>query len=401
VSQPAYFTILARNYLPVALTLNESLRRHGDGSPLNVFLIDSTAETELPDVPGVRWMHGGMLDVEERTLLEMAAYYDLVEYATAVKPLIFQALLKDHEQVAYLDPDTYAVSPMEDLAPAVSESPGGIVLTPHYLEPVPADSQFSEGHVLHVGVYNLGFCALDRRAGGFLDWWWSHLKTECLHDPIAGLFVDQKWVDLGSVLFDATAWRHRGYNVGLGNLPERPIGRDTDGAYTAGDDPLRLFHFHAFDPEHPEALSTRFRTSHPEGYDIAALGFELEALTELCNEYAALVLAKRGELGPQPPYIYDADTNGRKITRRMRNAYRVAAMTDPGNVPSPFIPAEADAYDEWRKSARSLAGKLMASDVAKGMRFALPEEYANVRGRAPKLVASLRGRFVQGGGMWE
>jgi hypothetical protein len=401
LTQPAYFTILARNYLPAALALNESLGRHGDGTPLTICLIDATADTELPDVPGVNWMHPGMLGLDERTVLELVMGYDLVEFATAIKPLVFRALLREHEQVAYLDPDTYAVSPMEELTPALSEG-AGILLTPHYLEPVPAGSQFSEGHLLHVGIYNLGFCAVDRRAEEFLDWWWGHLATECLHDPIAGLFVDQKWVDLGSVLFDASALRHYGYNVGLANLHERPVTRDSDGYFIGGtDDRLRLFHFHAFDPRRPDELSTRFRTSHPDGMKTSDLTADTEALSALCNDYATVVLSKEAEIGPQPTYIYGSDTRGRKITRRMRHSYRVAALADPGTLPSPFVESEADAYDAWRRRAVPLTGKLMASDVAKGIRCALPEEYDNVKRRVPGLAASLRGRFIEKGGMWE
>jgi hypothetical protein len=402
MADPVYFTILARNYLPPALALSESLRAHGDGTPLSVLLIDATEDTDLPDVDGVRWMHPGMLGLDERTVLELLMSYELVEFATAIKPLVFRSLLADHERVAYLDPDTYVVSPMEELSPALDESPGGIVLTPHYLKPVPEDSQWSDGHLLHVGVYNLGFCAVDRRAGQFLDWWWSHLRTECLHDPIAGLFVDQKWVDLGSVYFDGRPLRHRGYNVGLANLHERPVARDSDGYLIEGtDDRLRLFHFHAFDPRRPNELSTRFRTSHPGGFDAAQLNAETEALNALCEQYAAVVLEKESEIGPQPPYIYNADTRGRLIPRRLRHSYRVASLAEPGSLPSPFVPAEAEAYERWRRSARGLTGKLMVSDVAKGIRCALPEEYDNVKRRLPGLTSRLRGRLIEKSGMWE
>jgi hypothetical protein len=399
MSQPAYCTILARNYLGPALALSQSLREQGSELPLTVFLTDATDDTELPELPGVSWMHPSMLDAPERQLLELAMSYDLVEFATAVKPLVLGKLLDEHERVFYLDPDTYAVSPMEELAPALDESPGGILLTPHYLQPTPADGEFSDGHLLHVGAYNLGFCGVDKRARDFLSWWWGHLSTECLHDPIAGLFVDQKWVDLGSVYFHASPLRHYGYNVGLANLHERPVARDSDGYFIEGtDDRLRLFHFHAFDPRRPDELSTRFATSHPNGYSTSALG--TEALGELCEQYATVLLEKESEIGPQPTYIYGADTTGRKITRRMRHAYRVASLAEPGSLPSPFVPGEAGRYEQWRRSARGLAGRLMLSDVAKGIRCALPEEYDNVKRRLPGLASSLRNRFIERSGKW-
>ncbi|MDT4976337.1 MAG: hypothetical protein QOG98_2095 [Pseudonocardiales bacterium] len=394
MTAPAFCTILARNYLSKALTLSDSLRRHGSDTPLVVFLTDATAETELPEITGVRWMHPGSLDLPERTMLDLAMSYDLVEFATALKPLVLQSLLEEYEQVAYLDPDTYVTSPMLELGPAL-DAGAGIVLTPHFLEPTPAGQQFSEGHLLNVGVYNLGFCAVNRNAKEFLTWWWGHLSTECLHDPIAGLFVDQKWVDLGSVLFGATSLRHYGYNVGVGNLHERTVSRDADGycIATTGDR-LRLFHFHAFDPSRPDELSTRFTGS------TAHLRADNAAVDDLCREYAAAVIANTERIGPQPDYIYGSDTTGRRITRRMRHAHRVAVLAEPGQVPSPFVADEAAEYEQWRRRSWRLAGRLMLSDVAKGVRCALPEEYESIKRRLPGLTRSLRGRYIEKSGKW-
>ena len=294
MTAPTFCTILARNYLPKALALSESLSRHGSEKPLVVFLIDATPETDLPEIAGVRWMYPALLGLPQRQMLNLAMGYDLVEFATAVKPLVLQNLLRESEAVVYLDPDTYVTSPMIELGPAL-EASAGILLTPHYLEPTPPGSQFSEGHLLHVGVYNLGFCAVNRNADEFLTWWWGHLRTECLHDPIAGLFVDQKWVDLGSVLFGAAGFQHYGYNVGVGNLHERRIAHDSDGYYIGSTgDRLRLFHFHAFDPNRPEELSTRFDAS------TAHLRADNEGLDALCKEYADIVIGKQQQIGPHP-----------------------------------------------------------------------------------------------------
>jgi hypothetical protein len=85
----------------------------------------------------------------------------------------------------------------------------------------------------------------------------------------------------------------------------------------------------------------------------------------------------------------------------MRHAHRVAVLADPGGVPSPFVAAEAAEYEQWRRSARRLAGRLMLSDVAKGMRIAMPEEYDALKRRLPGLTKSLRSRYVENNGMWE
>jgi hypothetical protein len=393
MSSRIHCTILARNYLPSALTLADSLRRHGSDAPLAVFLTDATPDTELPEISGVRWMRPASLDLPERTVLELAMSYDLVELATALKPLVLQTLLREYEQAVYLDPDTYLVSEMRELGPALEEGP--VVLTPHYLEPPPPGNHFSEGHLLHVGVYNLGFCAVNRSADRLLKWWWDHLRSECLHDPLSGLFVDQKWMDVGSVLFGASILRHYGYNVGAGNVHERPLARDSDGYYIErSGERLRLFHFHAFDPRRPESLYNRLRTSN------GSVAVDNEVLQSLCKEYASEVLEKRQLIGPQPSYIYASDTSGRPISRRMRHAYRVAAAADPGRVPSPFLRVEAADYERWRRSALPLAGRLTLSNVAKGLRCAMPEEYDKFKHRFPGLMRRLRGRYLEDSGLW-
>ena len=395
MTAPAYCTILARNYLPKALALADSLERHGSEHPLAIFLIDATPETELPEHAGVRYLTPAWLELPERDVLDLAMSYDLVEFATAVKPLVLGQLLDEHEQVFYLDPDTYLTSAMTELAPTLAGSGAGILLTPHYLEPVPAAAHFSEGHLLSVGVYNLGFCGVDRRARPFLAWWWEHLREECLHDAVAGLFVDQKWVDIGAVLFDATPLKHYGYNVSVANLHERPIARDESGYYVASsDDRLRLFHFHAFDTSRPEELSTRLNES------TAHLRADNEAIDDLCREYAATLIEKEKLAGPPPVYRFGVDSGGRKITRRMRHAYRASVQAAPGSVPSPFVAAEAAAWTAWRRQAAPLVGRLMLSDLAKGVRCALPEEYDNLKKRLPGLTSRFRRRVVEDSGMW-
>jgi len=191
----SYCTILARNYLPRALSLADSLRRHHPETPLVVLLIEALSDDDLPNIDGVRFVSTAMLGLPERAVLGLAAGYDLVEFATAVKPLLLKALLGESDQAVYLDPDMWVTSPMVELTGALQASEGGILLTPHYLEPIPEGVDASEGHLLTVGVFNLGFCAVDRRSRAFLDWWWGHLKNECLHDFLSGLFVDQKWVE--------------------------------------------------------------------------------------------------------------------------------------------------------------------------------------------------------------
>jgi hypothetical protein len=388
----AYCTVLASNYLPKALALAESLDRHHPGSTLHVLLIDVADDAARPDLAGVRVLSTEVLGLDKREVLHLATSYNLVEFATAVKPLFFRALLADHEQVAYLDPDTYVVAPMTELPVDLEATEGGILLTPHFLEPVAADGFLSEGHLLTVGFYNLGFCAVDRRALRFLDWWWNHLRTECIWDPLSGLFVDQKWLDIGAPLFRAGTWRHAGYNVSVANLHERPIDLGSDGyVITSTGDPLRLFHFHAFDPSNPEELSTRFGRSTAHLRDVVG---------DLAKEYAERLRHFDAQLPLPPPYPYSKDTTGRVISRHLRRAYRETGGHELGKLPSPFLAEDADRWRSWRRSARKSAARGVVGDVAKGSRLIFPDEYGRLRKRFPALTKGMKSRLVRESGIW-
>lgn len=387
-----YCTILSSNYLPKALALAESLRRHQEGAVLRILFTDIARDEDLPQLEGVQSLSTAFLDLPDRTFTNLVMGYDLVEFATAVKPILLNRLLDETEQVYYLDPDTYLTSPMVELAGALADSEGGILLTPHFLHPASSGWTKNEGHLLTVGVFNLGFCGVDRRARDFLAWWWGHLSDECLYDPLSGLFVDQKWMDIGATLWRAGSLRHSGYNIGVTNLPERPLALDDEGFYnSANGERIRLFHFHAFDARTPETLSVRFEHSREEMGDD-------DALLALCKEYAELVVGFEERLAPAPAYPYWTDSRDRRISRQLRRAYRIEAIAQ--DLPSPFDPTDAEAYDGWRRRAWRPVAKAILGDTAKGVRVILPEEYDRVRSRFPGAIDKLKSRFSGGVGMW-
>jgi hypothetical protein len=153
-------------------------------------------------------------------------------------------------------------------------------------------------------------------------------------------------------------------------------------------------HFHAFDPQHPEDLYGRV-SSKSNG-----AGAGTEALSELARDYARALIAKQQQAGQQPDYVYWTDTTGRRISRHMRHAYRNAVLAQPGSLPSPFVAAEAADYERWRRGARKAAGRRVLSDLAKGVRCALPDEYDALKKRFPAIARSLRGRYIDDKGMW-
>ena len=393
-----FCTILSTNYLPKALALGESLRRHEDGATLRILFIDVARDEDLPSLPGVECLSTARLGLSARRVRELAMSYDLVELATAVKPLLLAALLEESDQAFYLDPDTYLVAPMVELTPALEASPGGILLTPHFLGPPPPGADHSDGHLLLVGVNNLGFCGVDRRAGAALDWWWSHLETECLYDPLAGLFVDQKWMDIGSSHYQAASFRHPGYNVSVANLWERPLAAGTEGYRIASTGrplaPVPL----------PCLRLERAR-------EVVAAGTPTPTPTS--SRTTAWCSSSARSMRPSCPPTRRASRPHRRTRTRPtpvdgrsrascdgRTAGSCAGAARHTPLPSPFEPSEAAAYERWRRRAwRPIARGLLA-EGAKCVRIVLPEEYDRLTTRFPRLGDALRDRFSGGEGSW-
>ena len=49
----------------------------------------------------------GALPIDVEEFLDLAAIYDVVELATAMKPLLLETMVRDHGSVAYLDSDLF------------------------------------------------------------------------------------------------------------------------------------------------------------------------------------------------------------------------------------------------------------------------------------------------------
>jgi hypothetical protein len=222
-----FCTVSAQNYLPQVVTLFESTKLHDPTVDFIALVVDADEEVAalVETAPGLITWSTNRLDLELEEIDNLRAIYDVVEYSTALKPRFFLKLLEVYGRVVYLDPDTYALTSLACLDGIIDAHP--VVLTPHFLRPVPdAVAHIADDHTLTTGVHNLGFGAFSREAVPFLEWWWLKLRRDCLIYPLLGIFVDQKWTDLGANYFGAFTLRDAGYNVGPWNLHERDLQKE-------------------------------------------------------------------------------------------------------------------------------------------------------------------------------
>lgn len=334
--QIAAFTICARNYLPRAETLKDSLQRHDPDLPFFIFLADEAEPSDrLPggtvpiaslDIPG--WQ-------------EMAFRYTLLEFSTSLKADCFLYLLRREgfDAAIFLDPDIEVFSPLSAVREALAEGQAA-VLTPHLLDPYKANLSGRDLEIVRSGAFNLGFAAFSRQAESlaFLDWWAAKLRTQCYAVPEAGLFVDQRFCDMAPAFIEHLCiLRHPGYNVAYWNLQERAITREGSEILVNGA-PLVFFHFSGLGINNAGELSHHLGADQPE---------MSTCLAGLVQSYSETVKAYQEASGMHTrPYAYGRFANGMAVLQPMRRDppahgspqdWFLAPDTDYWNSPDPHI----------------------------------------------------------------
>jgi hypothetical protein len=221
------------------------------------------------------------------------------------------------------------------------------VLTPHILSPTQDAEHVYEKDLLGTGVFNLGFVAVSNSAQGrnFLNWWEERCLTLGFHDLRAGLFVDQKWVNLAPCLFDEVCvLRHLGCNVAYWNLHERFLSDSDSGYLINGSSPLIFFHYSGYTLGLPDQLSRKLRL--PQRID--------ETLRRVLLFYGARLRANGAESYQKYVYAYQNFSDGSLIPLLARRLYSVTM--DQWGDQNPF-----DARGEFFAAAKK-AGLLSRQD---------------------------------------
>jgi len=311
---PVFFTIASRNYLAYAITLMQSIAEHHPDAPRYLILADlDEGDAALVDAPFATVL------AEALALPDFDAFafrYNIMEFNTAIKPYAFAHLRQLHPRagIVYLDPDILVVAPLTQVEGAFAD--GALaVLTPHLLEPIDDDRHPGEREILASGTYNCGFVAIGAHAEAdrLIAWWADRLEFGAFSDIAAGLFTDQKWVDLVPGLFsDVRILRDGGYNLAYWNLSQRPVSRRGLEWY-AGKRPLVFAHFSGVDLDHPAQFS-RHQNRHTQ----ATIG----ELRSLYADYLDRLSANGHAEHRDKPYAFGRFIDGEPICDPVRAVYR-------------------------------------------------------------------------------
>lgn len=309
-----FFTIASRNYLAYALTLMQSIAEHHPDAPRYMILADrDDRDPTFATAPFTT------IPADALALPDFDAFafrYDNMEFATAIKPYAFAHLrrLHPHSGIMYLDPDILVVQPLVEVETAFAD--GALaVLTPHLLDPIDDDRHPGEREIMTCGTYNCGFVAIGPHADAdrLIDWWARRLEFGACNDVAAGLFTDQKWMDLAPGLFpDVRILRDEGYNLAYWNLSQRPVSLRAAQWY-AGNRPLVFVHFSGVDVDRPAQFS-----KHQNRHTQSTIG----ELLPLYEHYLGRLAANGHAQHRVKPYAFGRFTDGEPICAPVRIVYR-------------------------------------------------------------------------------
>ena len=289
------------------------------GAVILLFLADEGEVGAIESYMGVPAIKAEELRIP--TYYDMAMRYNVTEFNTSIKPYVFRWLFdRGVLSAVYIDPDIQVFRPLTEVYSALNEEGANAVVTPHITRPLDMDKKPSELRILQTGVYNLGFLALaaSEASIAFVDWWLTFMPADCRADLKAGIFVDQKYVDLlPSYVPGTKILRHAGYNVAYWNLAHRPLCNESVG-WTACGEPLVFMHFSGIRPYEEKTVS-----AHQNRLSYDDLG-EGQQLFEQYKERLRHGYRRLEECKISKDYAYGCFSDGAAIEGPIRKLYAQA-----------------------------------------------------------------------------
>lgn len=250
------YTVCSLNRLGQILVLGKSLLQYNPEYRFIIGLADEEGERLPASYEGFEFISLSAihLDVHEK----ITTQYDIFELSCALKAYYGRYILAKYQpdQLFYFDTDMAVYHSLAYLETELEQY--SILLTPHYLAPVPEDGKYPmERDVLNSGLYNGGFFAVKNDATGkhFFEWWCNRLADQGYNNVSEGMMVDQLWLNLVPLFFkDVLIVSHAGCNFAYWNMHERLL-TEKDGALYVNEQPLLFYHFSGYRVDQPQKIS--------------------------------------------------------------------------------------------------------------------------------------------------
>ncbi len=244
----AFCTIITASYIHYAMSLYESLSRHGKIENFNILIADErtdfqSLESEFPNVK--IWYPEDMHHVsycQEVQAKYQASNIDCFRWT--MKSVFLRFLIeRGYRQVFFLDPDLYFFGSHTFLSRELEGS--SVVLTPHWRASDPHIDAANFATLQTSGLFNAGFVGITTSGVAAIEWWTKVCLNECVKAPERSIFDDQAYLNLIPIYFeDVKVIRHRGCNVANWNQIECSRVADEKGVVRInGETEIVFIHF--------------------------------------------------------------------------------------------------------------------------------------------------------------
>lgn len=324
----AFCTIASANYLARVQVLEKSLVKYHSIAELHILLCESQDVCEKIAVKSSRKFFSPA-DVGCDKWQQMAFYYDITEYNSALKPFLLETLLQQgYEAVIYFDPNIEIYGNLGELSNLLATYHA--VLTPHVCKPIPDDNKHpSMDAYIRTGQFNLGFIGMSACPEVFtlLHWWQNVLVEKCLFSNDPTFFVDQFWAAaIPSLLEKTYILRDPAYNMAYWNIFQRKLENDGDKWITDSGE-LRFFHFSGLNDQNLTKVSNhQDRVSAPVG----------SALYRLLYEYFEKIKKQEWSVFSNYQYSFGFYYDGEPITNDERKTYLSMSSKEREDIGNPF-----------------------------------------------------------------
>lgn len=238
----AYCTYFDSGYLSRGIALIESLRSHGDNSPIWIMTLDQAAHDYLSHaaLEGVHLITVAALEAEIPELLPLKSERSRMEYYFTCTPLLIRYVMDrtpGDRAVAYLDADLYFFEDPATVFEAMGDGSVGII---EHRYPARLARRLAK-----YGRFNVGWVGFRNDAAGraCLEWWGASTLEWCSDTPEGGKYADQGYLDRFPEFDGVTILPSPGMNLAPWNTASSRIALNA-GRIAVDRDPLVFFHVH-------------------------------------------------------------------------------------------------------------------------------------------------------------
>ncbi len=187
-----FCTLFDINYLPRALTLYSSLKKHINEFHLFIFAFDNKTEIILKKLNLDNITVISLEDFEDKTLKKIKTTRTPIEYYWTCTPSTILYVLNNYkvESCTYLDADLFFFSSPEVLINELGKD-DSVIITSHRYTDIYSDLQYTSG------IYCVQFITVknDRNGLKALTWWRNSCYEWCYNRFENGKYGDQKYLD--------------------------------------------------------------------------------------------------------------------------------------------------------------------------------------------------------------